>query len=256
MSARQSIARESAGFAAAEMASMGVSLGTVAVLNLVPKNIMHAVDSTIAKICIEPFLDTIEKGVSTICKLDECKPDKTKTRQERAENIAQWMVIGGAGWAASMGAKVLARRFLNSALHIPEEARTKLPKDAPMMDKIIHHLKLGGLSKEEKMIFLADETVHYGSLIYLNNKGAKFTDEHIRGTRSMLEKLGFSHKAANEMSTWIWVWEAPNILGMASGMAAVGAKHAYGWPTGHRPTSFRDIISGQAASAVHHTPSL
>lgn len=209
------ISAESGGFALAEMASMAVSLGVVGIADTLAPNLIKSASQAVSKTCIEPNLDTIEKTLGTVCRLKECQPDKTQSREERAEHLAKTMIVFSAAWAASMAAKVATRRIFNSAIGIEESK--------PPAGKL--------LSDYEKKILVADEGIHYGSILLMNTVGASVTDDMISSTANILEKVGFSKKKAHEISSMAVVWELPNFLGMAAGIGAIahnklkGASH-------------------------------
>ena len=252
-SARKNIALESAGFGVGEITSIGVSLGVVAVMDkVVPKSIMHKATSVVAKVVIEPYLDTIEKILGK-CKLEECKVDETKSREERANRLAKGVVVFGSALVLSMVAKVLARRVFNDINKIAGEKRAILAPDASIGKKIAHYTPVLNWSSEELMITAADEGVHIGSFVYLNTMGSNLSDEHIHKMSKTLEKLGVSPQKAKEVSTMAVVWEVPNALGMVAGGAAIFGKHAYGWPKKHEHQGFVDILSNGAQSkATQH----
>ncbi len=244
--AGSNIARESAGFGAAELGSMVVSFGTFAVADaLVPKH--SSPIKAISKICIEPHLDKIEHFMSK-CHIEECKVDHTKSPEERAESYARGITIFGAAWVASMIAKVWTRRVANKHFEVAGEKPPTLPKDASLIKKISHHIPFVNWAREEKLIFAADEAVHIGSLLYLNTKGADVTDAHIKSTSKILEKVGFSKERADNAATLFHVWEVPNFMGMLAGFGTIFGKHAYGWPNKHEHQPFKGILDGTAES--------
>lgn len=248
MSARKAIVLESTGFGIAELASMGVSLGAVALADkLIPGSIMEKATDTIAKICIEPYLDTIEKTIAK-CKLKECQVDETKSREERACRLARGVVIFGAAYVLSLGAKSVARHWLNESFDVPGQKRKIPASDAKFVDKMVHHIPFYKWTNEERIIFAADEAVHIGSLIYLNTKASKFTDSHIKTMSKTLEKLGVSPQKAKDVSTMAMVWEVPNFLGMVAGGGVISGKHAYGWPYKHEYQKISKILDGTAKS--------
>lgn len=225
-SVRGNVARESLGFGAAEFASMGVSLGVVAFMDkIVPKAIMDKVVHVVAKTVIEPNLDFIERNMKK-CRLEECQVDESKTREERSCRLAKGVVVFGSAWSLSYAAKLATRRFANHKFGIEE--KKKLPSDTPILKRIMHHTPFGSTA-QENMIALADEGVHIGSLVYLNTKASKFTEDHIHKLSDTLEKLGVSPQKAKEVSTMVMVWEVPNVLGTMAGVGTIFGKHAYGF---------------------------
>ena len=248
MSVRNAIWRETAGFGAAEAVSMGVSLGVVAVADkLIPPEIMKHATHVVAKTCIEPLQDFIEKGLDK-CKVNECRVDKNKTREERAEDYAKVLMVFSSAWVLSMVAKVNARRGLNHVLGVADTNVAKVAADASLFKKVTHHIPFVNWTPAERMIFMADEGVHIGlgSLILFNDKVASFADEQIHHLSNMLQKFGVSPQKAKEVSNMAVIWEAPNVAGALVGFTAIAGRHAFGWPEKHIPSSFADIVSGRA----------
>ncbi len=208
------IAKESGGFALAEMVSMSTSLLVVGVADTLAPNLIKDVSKFVGKHVIEPFLEPIESTLGTLCKLKECQPDKTKTRAERAESLAKTMIVFSTAWATSMLAKIATRRLFNRAVGIADEA-----------------VPAGGLlSANEKRILLYDEGVHYGSILLMNTVGAGMTDEMINSSTNILTKAGIPEKKAKELSSMAIIWELPNLLGMAAGIGGIFQNHLQGSP--------------------------
>lgn len=253
VSVANAIGAESFGFAGAEVASMATSLGVIAVADtLIPEKLMKNVSKAVGKVCIEPFLEQIEKGMGAVCKLDECKADEKLSREERAENLARTMMIFGAAYISSMKMKVWTRRVANHHMGFHEELPKQLAKDAPLLDKVMHEVMFWKKwSPYEQMIIAADEGVHIGSLFLLNNQLAPYTDDMIRSTTGILEKtMGWSHKKSHEVATTAWVWEAPNLLGLMAGMGAIAGKHKYGWPLRHEPRTHVEKVTESVHAAA------
>lgn len=228
------IARESGGFLIAELASMATGLGVVAIIDsVIPKPAMQFASKAIAKTVVEPFLDPIEKCMAKLCKLEECQPDPSKSRQERAEGLARTMIVFGIAYIVSMETKLHTRRAMNKLVGVLEELPIAPAADASLWTKVKHYGTLSHWSPQEKMIFAADEGVHLGSLYMLNNSLAPFTDEMIKSTTKMLQRTtGMDEKKAHEVASMAWVWEAANGMGAVAGIGAIAGKHALGWPRG------------------------
>lgn len=213
--------RETAALIPAELISMGVSLGVVAVADAVDRvapNAIKTISSALSKAVFEPYLDTIEWGLSKFCKLESAKVDTHIPRAERAEHLARTTLVFSAAWAASMIAKLNTRSFINDKLGVAED---KYPgKKWWQFWKMTSH---------EKVIFGMDESVHYGSMLLLNTAGAKVTDDMIHASRNVLVKCGMSDKLANELSHMTFIWELPNALGLASGMGGIYGIHHHQW---------------------------
>lgn len=247
---RKNIGLESTSFGAAEIVGMGTSLGVVAVLDKVlPKSLLDGATNVVAKVVVEPYLDTIEKTLDK-CHLAECKTDETKSREERACRLAKGLVVFGSAYFISLGAKLGTRRFLNDAFRIcPDAGRKKLPKEAKWWQHVVNHIPVINSSREENIIFAADELAHIGSLIYLNTTASKLTDHHIDKTTNRLEKLGISHSKAQQIAEMLHIWEIPNGIGMVAGLGTIGWRHTHA-----SPHSLKDIIRGKDAPAIS-TPS-
>ena len=209
LSTRGKIGAESFGFAVAETVSMSTSLGVVGIADQVAPGLLKGASKVVSKVCIEPFLDTIEGTLSTVCRLKECQPDMTKTREERAESLAKTLIVFSSAWATSMAAKVLTRRLMNDWAGIKE--------NKPLPGQI--------LSTNEKKIFLADEGIHYGMIAIMNTIGAPVTDEMINSTANILNKCGVPEKKAHEVASMAVVWELPNLMGMVAGIGAIAHNH-------------------------------
>ncbi len=243
---RKNIALESGGFAAAELASMGVSLGVVAIFDKVmPQSLMDKATNAIAKVVIEPYLDTIEKTLAK-CHLEECQTDEKKSREERACRLARGVFVFGSAYLISLGVKFFARSKVNKWTGVDRSKSSA--SNATFWDKAYSHIPILGSTRDANMIMLADEAVHIGSLIYLNTTASKFTDEHIDKMASTLEKLGMSHKKAKEVASMAMVWEVPNALGMMAGGVAIAGKHTKDWamPSPKTKHAIMDVLSGDA----------
>lgn len=215
----RTIGGESLGFGIAEGVSAVVSLGVVGVADtLIPKPIMQEATQAVAKVCVMPFLDTIESGLSKVCKLEECQVDKNQSREERAEKIARALLLFGSAWALSLAAKIGTRRGWNHLNGIADE------KPAPtgnwLKDKINHKL-----APNELKLFAIDEGIHYGSLFLMNTVFAKDTDKLIHTVSGILEKHGMSKQKANEVATMAIVWEGSNLLGFGAGLGQIAHRH-------------------------------
>ena len=203
---------------AAELVSVGVSLGVVGVADTIAPNLIKSCSKSIGKI-IEPHLDNIEKFLSTVCKLEECQPDPNKSRQERAETIGKTCVVFGAAWALSLAAKLATRKRMNEAFGLSVKApRTGLW----YKDFFNDYLKP---SAHDTNVLKWDEGVHYGSLLLLNTVGAKYTDDMLHSTSKVLQKCGMSKTKADELAAMGIIWELPNILGFVAGVGAITKHH-------------------------------
>lgn len=247
-SARSNIVFESAGFGVAEAISMGVSLGTVAVVDkIIPEKFMDKATSAIAKVVIEPYLDNIEKAISK-CHLEECKVDETKTKHERACRLAHGAIVFTSAFFAALGAKLATRKGMNYLFGVAGgQGANTATAGMNFFRRKLHDMNPVNWTPEERMIIFADEAVHAGSFIYLNTRGAKETDEHIHATSKILQNFGINKETADNVSAMFWVWEMPNFLGMLAGGGAIFGKHAYGWAGKEQKyQKIGDILRGDA----------
>ncbi|MDX1974465.1 MAG: hypothetical protein SFT92_02190 [Rickettsiales bacterium] len=208
VSQNQRFLTEGGGFAVAEVMGAVVALGMVGVADKIAPNSMKAVTQAVAKHAIEPYLDQFEYGLGVVCKLEECKPDKTKTRMERAEGIARALTVFGVAWIPSLVAKIATRRGINQVCGLGD--------GAPWWNvlKANHH---------DVSLMLCDELPHYGSMLLLNttHKGAAISDDMLRSITGMLEKMGMSKKTSHEMAMMAVVHELPNFIGFSTGLAKI-----------------------------------
>jgi len=231
----KNIGAEISGFGVAEAVSEGVWLGLVAIEDrLIPKRALKYVSQAFGKFLVEPYLlDPIEWGLKKGCHLDECKIDFSKPRQERAEEMAKMLLLYVPAIGLAWEAKVRTRRFMNIKMKIQNEHVAKPLPDASFLNKLTYWIPGWHWSPQEKMIFVADEGLHLGSMYVLNNQLAPYTDEMIRGTTGMAQKLlGVSPVKAHELATAAWVWMVPNLIGAMGGGLAITAKHLGDWPKG------------------------
>lgn len=229
-SRRQKVALESGGFVVAEMVSAATGLGVVAVADIIiPKPLLKGAAKCVAKCVIEPFLDPIERGLSKICKLEECQVDPSKSRAERAEQLAKTLIVFGGAYAASMEMKILTRHGINDHFGIHSgHAHIKPAAGASTWAKVKHYGTLKHWSAEDKLIFAADEVTHLGALYMLNNTLAPFTDRMIKSTTGVIQKTtGLSEKKAHEIASMAWVWEAANGMGALAAMGVIAGNHGF-----------------------------
>ncbi len=238
------IAKESGGFFLAEMVSMATSLGVVAVADQLAPSLLKDASKVVSKTCIEPFLDTIEGTLGTVCRLKECQPDMTKTREERAEGIAKTLLVFTAAWATSMAAKLYTRGLVNRLTGVNPH---QLPSSGSWIKDQFNSIGAELKDPNTRRIFLMDEGIHYGMIGIMNTVGAPVTDEMINSVSNVLTKTGMSEKKAREISSMAVVWELPNLLGMAAGMGAIAKNHLGG------STHVEKLLgSREAASLLPH----
>jgi len=238
------IAKESVGLGIAELVSMGVSLGVVGVADQVAPKMLKSCSQTLGKI-LEPYLDTIEKSLKAVCKLEECQPDATKSREERAENIGKTLIVFSSAWATSMLFKIATRKWMNDALGLT----VKAPRTGSKWQDFKNDYLIP--SAHDKKVIVWDEITHYGSLLLLNTGMAKTTDEMLRTTTNILEKVGFSPRKAHDLATMGIIWELPNALGFAAGVGNIAKYHLHDKP---RASHVEKLAQHTAlGSSVHPT---
>lgn len=206
--------QELSGLGAAEIVGSAVSVGVIAFADALAPNLVKSTTKEISKIAVEPFLEQWEGTLKFICRLKECQPDYTKSREERAEAIAHTLTVFGAAFVPSLAAKIATRRGINHASGLGDgHAWWKVWK----------------ANHEDKKVFAWDEGMHLGSAIILNTIGAPFSDKLIDTTRSVLHKtLGWDDKRAGDVATMLTVYELPNFLGLAAGVGAIIHTHKKG----------------------------
>ncbi|NBX02716.1 MAG: hypothetical protein EBR02_01350 [Alphaproteobacteria bacterium] len=206
------IARESISLIFAECVSIAAMLGVVAEADKVAPELTEGATKAIAKAVVEPNLDVIEKSLTTVCKLETCKPDKEKNREQRSHDIARMTVLFGAAWVPSLLIKLATRRGMNKVMGIGDEHQW---------------WDLRKLSPTDKSVAVWDEGVHYGSLILANTLLAKPSDEMIRGVSGILQKtFGWSKQRSDETAVTAVIHEVPNLMGAAAGILAIAAHHS------------------------------
>lgn len=204
-----------------ELVSAVTSLGVVAVADDLAPNLVKSASKTISKVCVEPFLEPIEKFLKKVCKLKECQSDMSQPREKRAEALAHTILIFSSSWAASMIAKWATRQMTIDAFkvyHPPEPRNGKW-----LHDKVLFR---GKINRHDWKVFCWDEGVHLGSLLMINTATAKQTDSMINTASSVLQKtLGWSERKAKDVASMAMIWEIPNVLGLGAGIGAVGHTH-------------------------------
>lgn len=229
-SKRQKIGLEMGGFLAAEFVSAGVGVGVVAVADMIiPKPILKGASKCLATCVIEPFLEPIERSLSKVCKLEECQVDPTKSRAERAEQLAKTAIVFGAAWAVALEAKLFTRHKINDHFGIHSGVSRKPPANSTTWETIKHYGKLRHWTNEDKVIFAVDEGMHLGALYLLNNTLAPFTDRMIKNTTGTIERTtGWSHEKSHQVASMAWIWEAANALGAVAGIGIIAGNHSFG----------------------------
>ncbi len=202
-------AKESVNFVLAEGGQILTGLGVIALADQVAPTMLDQASSFIGKTVIQPNLHAIEKGMSSMCRLEECKVDESVPEEERAKRLAHTLMLFGASWVAGMAVKMQTRRGLNRLMDLPSDH-----DEVPIW-------QFWKLSKKEATILVADEGVHYGALLMLNTGIANKTDGLIRATTNILTSCGVPEKKAHELAAFGMIWELPNALGLLAGLGAI-----------------------------------
>ena len=210
------ISTEVLGLGVAEFTSAITSLGVFALADQVAPGAVKAASKALAKTAIEPNLEWIESNLQKVCHLEECKPDLSKSREERSEQMAATLLKFGASYAASMAVKMATRHMINKSMgleHAPPPKTGNWLKD----EVLFKHL-----SAHDWRVFFADEAVHLGSFFLVNNSAAKHTDAAINAASSLLHKtFGWSTEKSNQVASMAIVWEMPNALGFLAGSGVI-----------------------------------
>ena len=230
------ISSEILGLGVAEFASAVTSLGVFALADQVAPGAVKAASKALAKSCIEPHLEWIETNLQKVCHLQECQPDLSKSREDRAEQLAETLLKFSASFAASMAVKLATRSIINKSMGLDHAAPAKTGNW--FKDEVLYK----HLNAHDWRVFLADESVHLGSFFLVNNGAAKHTDNAIQATSSVLQKtFGWSKEKSNQVASMAIVWEMPNALGFLAGSGIIA----------------RDRLRANAALANSaHVPSL
>lgn len=211
------IIAESLGLGVAEFVSIATSLGAVAYTEELAPNTLKSVSHTVAKV-IEPYiLDPAEWTISHLCRLEECQPDLTKSREQRAEELTKTGIVFSIAFIASFVMKVATRKVLNHVLDLSHSPHVNTNRWAH--DFLENYIKP---DKHDRKILYWDEGIHLGSLILLNTGIAKQTDKMIHVTSSILQKsLGWSKQKSDRVASMTMIWEVPNVIGWLAGAGAI-----------------------------------
>lgn len=218
----KNVLKESTGLGVAEFASGAVSLGVVAVADDIAPDLLKHASKVVGKI-VEPYLLTPAEWVmNNACKLEECKPDKTKNRSERAEDLAHTGILFTAAFATSLVAKLAARKGMNWVMGLESKP---VPKTGNWFkDKVLYKF----LDMHDWSVVKWDEGVHIGSIVLVNTALAKPADELIKNSSTLLQKtMGWSKEKADRVSSMGVIWEIPNAAGWAAGVGRIYHHHMH-----------------------------
>jgi hypothetical protein len=227
------------------------AIGVMYMMQMVPKRVMDEAANTLGDM-LTPVQTTLEKGLMTVCKLEECKPDETKTVKQRARDLARIVLISLPAILVSWRVKLRTRAHLND--------KWGVPADHPVGNKP----KWYHWSPEEIMLTMADEGTHIASMIGVQSKAvAPYTDNVIaKMTSAFKTNLGMKETDAHEVATMVAVHEIPNIMAALTSGAVIAGRHHYGWPNGWVGKLFGkaketgnhvEKLANQAASHTLHT---
>lgn len=223
-------------FGIAEVVGGLTTVGAMYTMQMVPKSLMDAASTGLGEM-LEPFQkDYIEKTIGAVCKLDECKPDETKSVKQRAKEFARIVLISAPAITASWGVKWWVRRIFNRKLHVAEDKRADGAK--------WYHI-----SPEEVMLGFADEGTHIAAMGVVQSKSvAPTTDKLIVDMTSVFQTwFGMSHKSGHELATMIAIHEIPNAIAAVTSGAVIAGRHHYGWPG----QWVKKLFSGGKPAASH-----
>ncbi len=224
---------EVSGFLGAEAVAEFTWMGVAFIAGFIPKPAMDVVCNPIGKYLVEPVLDPFEKLLVRFCKLEECKPDLTKSPSERAATLVKLGLTYGIAIWASLKVKLLVRRGVNNAAGVVDQISRPQTMLAKIVDKFFRvALWEDHVSPQEKMIYILDEIPHYGSMYLLNNQLAPTTDGMIRVMNQMLQNVGMGKDSAHELATAVGAYGVPNLIGAVGGSVAIVGKHFGNWPSG------------------------
>ena len=211
---------EIGGFVLAEGLGMGVALGAMYAMQHAPKPLIDIPSTMLGKL-MEPVQPQIEKIMRFFCKLEECKPDESKPVSERSKDLARVVIMGSTAMVANWWVKLRFRRYWNEKMGL---------KDSHEGGNIFNFSKW---TPEEKMLFFADEGVHYLAMgVMPSAPMAKYTDPLIRRMTKAMEDLGWSKQDAHENAVLIALHEIPNLIGGLFACATIAGRHYLDWPTG------------------------
>ncbi len=206
---------ETTGLMAAEFASMVVSVGAFTFAGewfpSVTKNVGHVV----SKVCVEPYLDSIEWGLQKVCKIKECQPDFTKPREERAQKYGEYLTLFGLSAVAGVAAELGVRGAMNRWLGV---------KGANVAKGWKKYIPTG----HDLAVVAVDRGVHIGAILATNTIGAKHADNAMDGITGFLQKsFGWPEERAKKAAEMLVVYEGPNWLGFGAATAYLAAHHHY-----------------------------
>jgi hypothetical protein len=179
-------AKEVGGFAAAEVMSVSVSIGAFTFVDEIAPSMMNKISDVIGKVCVAPFLDTIERTMQTVCKSKDCQVDPKIPRAERAKAYAHYFLRFGISAAAGLATEVAVRTGINH---------------------------LGGIKNPASNLSVCaiDKSIHLGALALVNIFGAKQTDAMLDSAKDLLQKtLGWNEERSKKAADVSIRWEAAN----------------------------------------------
>lgn len=218
LTTRQKIRRETLGMGLAEFSSAVFSIGTVAVLEDLSPKLTKATTKFLARYIFVPYLDYAENTLGYVCRLKECQPDQTKSREERAENLARATMLFVPAFVTSWAAKIATRKLTNKFLKVEDHAP---PQSRKWWE--LHKMMSG---KDWTVIGL-DEGVHLGAIWLVNAGVPDISDGMLRTTQRIFEKAGVPKEKAKDMASMLVIWELPNVMGWLAGVGGVIHHHTH-----------------------------
>ena len=215
---------ETLGLGLAEFASMTISVGAFTFLGEIAPNTVNSVSKVVSKACIEPFLDTIEGVMQKTCKLKECQPDFTKSRQERAEQYAKYVTLFAASIPLGVGTEMLARIWLNNKFKVKAPPSDGLRKWLQERTPTFMHSQLP--TWHDVKVVGIDRGIHLGAILGVNTLLSKQADTAIDGITHCLQKsLNWPADRAKRAAEMLVVYEGPNWLGFSAATAYLAGYH-------------------------------
>lgn len=205
----QKATAETLGLGIAEMASAVVSVGVFALADDIAPSLMKKSGKVIGRL-LEPFLDPIERAMQGGCKLKECQPDFTKSRQERAEEYGRFLTRFGVSLVPAVLTEYGVRKIGNHYLHVGNGDMGK-----SLAYKLMHP------NRHDCGVIGIDKGVQLGGIIAVNTIFAKQADVGIEGISNVLQKtLNWPKERADRAAQATIVWHLADGLGFG----AAGAK--------------------------------
>jgi hypothetical protein len=212
--------KESAGLGVAEMISAAVSIGVFTFADDIAPESIKKISHVVSKVGVLPFLDTIEKAMNN-CKLEECKPDFTKSREERAEQYAHYLTLFGIATIPAVATELGVRMGMNRMMDVKHAGNTNAVSNPNQgfwskLKPSWHDIKVVG----------TDKTVQLGGIIAVNTIFAKQADHGIKSISHILQNsFGLSEEQATKAADAFVIWHLADGLGLGVADAHIFLDH-------------------------------